>query len=164
VVLPAPLLESLAAMPSELERLMRLAPRERWSWEPASWDGIPGERFGLLGQACHLRDIEIDGYQLRFRRLLEEEEPDLASIDSYALAKQREYATADLDDALARFRHARLETLETLRRVSVEQLARRGKFAEYGRVTFAGLAHYLGSHDQQHLACVQWLLGRLASA
>jgi hypothetical protein len=33
-----------------------------------------------------------------------------------------------------------------------------------GAVTLAGLIQYLCSHDQQHLACLHWLLGRIASS
>src|SRR5262249_52797107 len=110
-----------------------------------------------------LRDIEIDGYHVRFRRLLEEENPDLASLDGYQLARERGYARADPVRALAEFRAARRSTLELLARAGADQLKRRGTFAEYGEITLRGLIHYLCSHDQQHLACMYWLLGRMAS-
>ena len=35
-------------------------------------------------------------------------------------------------------------------------------FAEYGDVTLRGLAHILRSHDLQHLACLHWLLAKMA--
>ena len=38
-----------------------------------------------------------------------------------------------------------------------------GDFAEYGRLTLRALVHYLRSHDQQHLACLQWLGGKMAA-
>jgi hypothetical protein len=38
------------------------------------------------------------------------------------------------------------------------------KFAEYGRLTLRALIHYLRSHDQQHLAGIQFLAGKIASA
>lgn len=141
--LAAPLLESLAAMPEEFEHAFRLVPRERWHWRPASWEGVPGEAFTALEQCCHLRDIEIDGY---------------------ALARARQYAQADPAAVIDAFRKARVETVTSLRGLSDSQLDRRGTFAEYGSLTLAGLVHYLASHDQQHLACMQWLLGRMASA
>lgn len=43
------------------------------------------------------------------------------------------------------------------------QLVRTGEFAEYGRLTLRALVHYLRSHDQQHLAGIQWLAGKIAS-
>ena len=158
------ILESLAAMPAQFERIFRLVPRQHWQWQPQSWEGIPGERFTAVGHACHVRDIEIDGYHVRIRRLIEEHEPDLASIESYSLARERDYASVDPVPVLAAFHAARAETVRILGKLSPEQLSRRGTFAEYGSLTLAGLVHYLCSHDQQHLACLQWLLGRLASA
>jgi hypothetical protein len=112
---------------------------------------------------CHIRDLEVDGYQARFRRVLEEHEPALVSIDGYELAERRGYADADPREALAAFRSARAETLALLLRLDAPQLARRGSFAEYGQVSLLGLIHFLRSHDQQHLACFQWLLGKYAS-
>jgi hypothetical protein len=43
-------------------------------------------------------------------------------------------------------------------------LARRAEFEHYGPVTLRGLIHYLCSHDQQHLAGLQWLLGKIGAA
>ena len=83
------MLSELAAMPDEIETLIRRVPVEKLDWKPESWEGIPGERFSALEQACHLRDIEIDGYHRRFGRTLTEELPDLASIDSSAMAAMR---------------------------------------------------------------------------
>jgi hypothetical protein len=40
-----------------------------------------GERLSALEQACHLRDIEIDGYQVRLRRTCQETRPLLVSLD-----------------------------------------------------------------------------------
>jgi hypothetical protein len=34
-------------------------------------------------------------------------------------------------------------------------------FEDYGPVTMRSLVHYLCSHDQQHLAGLQWLLGKI---
>ena len=156
-------LESLAAMPDALERMMATFPEAYLTWTPESWEGIPGERFSLLGQVCHLRDIEIDGYHVRFRRMLQEERPDLVSLDSYELAAERNYdLTPDLDAAYRAFRSAREKTVEMLRNVSENDLRRRGTFAEYGEITLEGLIHFLCSHDQQHLACIQWLLGKIS--
>lgn len=158
------LIESLTTMPSDFECVFRLVPRERWNWRPASWEGIPGERFTAIEQACHLRDIEIDGYHERIRRMLEETHPDLQSFDGYELARERRYSSADPEHVIAAFRAARVQTVQMIRQITAEQFTRRGTFAEYGSVTLAGVIHYLSSHDQQHLACMQWLLGRMASA
>jgi hypothetical protein len=156
-------LSTLAAMPDRLEETFRLVPVERHSWTPASWEGIPGERFSPLGQLCHVRDIEVDGYHVRLARMLHEESPDLVSLDSYELAAGRDYDHADPHDALDAFRVARGKTVDLVRNLTEEQLARRGTFGEYGAITLRSLIHYLASHDLQHLACMEWLLGNLSA-
>ena len=152
----------LAAMPDEIEALFAQVPAARLSWIPGTWEGIPGERFTALGQACHLRDIEVDGYHQRFGRTLKEERPDLVSIDSYDLAEARNYNADDLKAALAAFRRGRAETVAMLRAASPADWDRKATFAEYGEVTLRGLAHILRSHDLQHLACLHWLLSKMA--
>jgi hypothetical protein len=154
-------LAALAAFPDRLERCLAAFPARRMMWAPPSWEGIPSETLTPLEQACHVRDIEREGYLLRFRRLLAEDDPLLASIDGYALVRERGYAQDDAGRALAAFRAARLETLELLRGLEPAQWQRRGRFEGYGAVTVRGLAHYLCSHDYQHLAGLQWLLGKM---
>ena len=157
------LITTLGAMPDQLDRLFRSFPEGFARWTPPSWDGIPGEAYPAVGQICHVRDIEIDGYQVRIRRLLDERQPKLVSLDGDSLALERRYAEADPEEALAAFRAARRGTLELLEGISAEQLRRDGAFEGYGPVTLEGLLHFLCSHDQQHLACLQWLLGKFAS-
>ena len=77
------------------------------------------------------------------------------------LAARSRYDDADPGEALAAFRAARASTLRRLESVTAEQLDRRGTFAEYGPLTLRSLVHYLASHDLQHLACMDWLLGQL---
>jgi hypothetical protein len=152
----------LAAMPDQIEALFAQVPAARLNWVPDTWQGIPGERFTALGQACHLRDIEVDGYHQRFGRTLKEERPDLVSIDSYELAAARHYDSADLNTVLVAFRKGRAETVAMLRTASSSDWERKATFAEYGEVTLRGLAHILRSHDLQHLACLHWLLSKIA--
>jgi len=117
----------------------------------------------VVEQICHLRDIEQEGYHVRIRRMVDEVEPILESLDSYKIAREQHYEATDLNPALAAFGDARSETLQQLRSVSDVQLSRTATFAEYGRLSVRGLVHYLYSHDQQHLAGIQRLAGKIAS-
>ena len=164
MALPSDLLGELADMPRQLEQALRLVPAGRIGWRPESWGGCPSENFSALEHVCHLRDIERDGYHVRIQQLLDEANPSLASLDGYEIARERRYEFADLGAALAGFREARGVTVERLGRLSDAQLARAGDFTEYGRLTLRALVHYLRSHDQQHLAGIQWLAGKIASA
>jgi hypothetical protein len=157
------LLSELARMPDDLAHAMGQIPAGSLRYRPENWGGSPGETFSPIEHVCHVRDIEKDGYHVRIRRMLEESNPSLVSIDGDELAKQRRYEQDDLAAALSAFRMAREETVVLLRVLDESQLAREGFFAEYGPLTLRGLVHYLRSHDQQHLAGIHWLAGKIAS-
>jgi hypothetical protein len=157
-------LEALAAFPSQLEAHYAAIPAAFKHWAPPSWEGVPSEPLTAIEQVCHVRDIEIEGYQVRFQRTLGEANPTLASLDTESLARERAYGSDDAAAALARFRAARAETLALLRGLAPAQFDRTAVFEGYGPVTLRGLAHYLCSHDQQHLAGLQWLLGKIEAA
>jgi len=156
-------LEMLAAFPQQLAAHYALIPEGYKNWAPPSWDGVPSEPLTAIEQVCHVRDIEIEGYQQRFRRTLAEVNPLLASMDTEALARDRQYAAADEDQALAAFQTARAQTLTLLAGLPPEQLERPAIFEGYGPVTLRSLVHYLCSHDQQHLAGLQWILGKITA-
>ncbi|HKQ51120.1 MAG TPA: DinB family protein [Pyrinomonadaceae bacterium] len=156
-------LSALKSFPVQLEQLFGEVPSDYRHWTPETWDGIPSESFTAIEQICHVRDIEVLGYHVRFRRMLAEESPTLLSLDGYALAEQRRYAEADPADVFAAIRAAREQTLGLIEGLTEAQLRRTGLFAEYGRLSVKALIHYLCSHDQQHLAGIQWLLGKIES-
>jgi hypothetical protein len=155
-------LGALRAFPDLLEAHYAAIPADFAHWTPDSWDGIPSEHLTALEQLCHVRDIEVEGYQVRFRRTLSEQNPLLVSIDTDAYARERNYGAANAAEVLAEFRTARQATLRLLDDVQPSQFDRPAAFEGYGPVTFRGLVHYLCSHDQQHLAGLQWLLGKIA--
>ena len=157
-------LQALTEFPGQLEAHYAAIPDAFKHWAPPSWEGIPSEQLTAIEQVCHVRDIEIEGYQRRFERVLHEDNPVLAAIDTDALARDRAYATSNPAEALATFRSARARTVEFLARLSPEQFTRPAEFEGYGRSSLRGLVHYLCSHDQQHLAGLQWLLGKIEAA
>jgi hypothetical protein len=158
------MLHDLAAMPDRFEALFRELPRRHWHWLPGDWVGATDERFDAVGQACHLRDIEIDGYHVRFARTLSEDRPDLASLDGHRLAAERNYAGDDPLAAMAAFRVARTETVARLQGLASRDWERRATFAEYGEVSLRGLAHLLIGHDLQHLVWMRTLLAMAPAA
>jgi hypothetical protein len=156
-------LQALAAFPDQLEAYYAAVPGELRHWTPPSWEGIPSEPLTAIEQVCHVRDIEIEGYHVRFRRTLEEDNPTLAQIDTDAFAKDRDYASQDVEAAFMEFRAARTRSIELISAWTPEQLARRASFDGYGSLTLRSLVHFLCSHDQQHLAGLQWLMGKMSA-
>ncbi|HYG46203.1 MAG TPA: DinB family protein [Bordetella sp.] len=154
-------LHALREFPAQFEAFYAAVPDGFANWSPASWEGIPSEPFSAISQLCHVRDIEIDGYHVRLARALRETHPLLVSIDGDVLAVERDYAHADARQVLAAFRQARADTLARIAGLDDSQLARTAEFEGYGTLTVRSLVHYLCSHDQQHLAGLQWLLGKM---
>jgi hypothetical protein len=156
-------ISTMRSFPDQLEQFFEAVPKEYLHWAPASWEGMPSETLTAIEQICHVRDIEIEGYQVRFRRMLEEVSPALPSVDSYALVSLYRYAEADPAEVLQKIRSARSQTMEIIGNLTESQLNRTGFFEGYGKVTVRGLIYYLCSHDQQHLSGMQWLLGQIES-
>ena len=156
-------LTALREFPNQLEGHYGAIPIDFKAWRPDSWAGIPSEPFSPIEQICHVRDVEIDGYHIRFRRTLEEENPFLPDLDGETLARERRYASQDAASVFAAFRAARAKTLELISTFTPQQLARPAQF-NGGPATLLSLVHYLCSHDQQHLSGLQWLLARIDAA
>jgi hypothetical protein len=156
-------LDALAAFPMRVGSVFESIPQELWHWVPRSWEGIPSERLTVVEQVCHLRDIEIEGYRVRFERTLREQCPGLPDLPGEAMALERRYAAQDPREALRQFTTARAANVDLLRGLSAEALHRKALF-ENRETSLAGLIHYLASHDYQHLAGLEWLLARAEQA
>jgi len=49
------------------------------------------DEFSVLENICHLRDLELQGYTPRIRRILAEADPDLADFDGARVAAESSY-------------------------------------------------------------------------
>lgn len=117
--------------------------------------GEAGRHRGVLpyGHACHLRDIEVNGYHVRIERLRSEEQPVLVSLNGEQLAIERAYEAADHDNVLDAFEAALNHTLQMLGTVAAEEWSRRGEF-EGGPVSLLRLVEILAERDAGHLAAL----------
>jgi hypothetical protein len=153
-------ISALTAFPDRLAECFAMFPTAAHNWRPNSWDGIPSERLTAIEQICHVRDIETDGYHVRIARILTENEPVLKDIAGEPLAVDRQYFLADPQRVLADFRIVRVKTIESISGLSEEQWQRIGIF-EGTPTSLRGLMHFLCSHDNQHLAGLHWLRGKM---
>ena len=106
--------------------------------------------FSFVEHACHLRDIEREGYGERIGRLLRETRPLLADIDGGRLARERRYNEQDFGEGLSAFERARAENVSVLRALSAEELERAGTFEGAGPVTLGELVTMMCEHDRAH--------------
>jgi DinB superfamily len=139
------LIAFLAATPEVVRQLTGMLGGAAVGWKP------PSGEFSALENACHLRDIEQEGYTVRLRRLLTEDEPALADIDGARLARERDYQSQDCGAALDAFAAARRANVATIAGLSPEQLQRAGTFAGE-RITLARLLEMMRAHDEAHRA------------
>lgn len=108
----------------------------------------PGD-FSLLEHACHLRDLEREGYLVRIRRMLAEPHPALDSFDGTAVAASRDYMAQDARLAAMDFAAARRELVGLLAPLTDVELQRQGTFAEKP-VRLSDVIGMIVEHDREH--------------
>lgn len=123
-----------------------------WQWRPnpAAWS--------LTEVVCHLRDVEREVHQERFRILVKSDNPFLPGVTSDDWAETRDYRSQDGPAALADFLAARRQTVRLLRAQEEAIWERRGRHAFFGPTTMHELLNLAVKHDQTHWEQVQALL------
>ena len=149
--------ESLEQAPAFFRELAQGYPDADLRWKPS------GDRFSFAENACHLRDIEVEGYGVRIRKLLAEEHPQLPDIDGSRLARERDYNSQDFGAALADFERARAENVRAVTQLSSDQLGRAGTLEGVGQITLWKLLHLMCEHDEAHRRELVELRERLAA-
>jgi uncharacterized damage-inducible protein DinB len=131
-------------MPRHLREIVDAVPRARWTARPAAGG------FSLVQHACHLRDVEIEGYATRLARMLAEDNPALVGIDGQQLARERDYQQQGLEDAAAAFAATRGATVARLRQLSAAQRSRTGTMGEH-TMTIDDMVAAMIAHDSEHM-------------
>jgi hypothetical protein len=143
-------------MPGLLRRLIDEVP------EPLVRRRAATSESSIVEHIWHLADLEREGYGARITRLLTETAPRLGDFDGARLARERDYAGADLALGLAVFADARRRNLERLRPLDDSVLLRGGEQEGVGPVTLANVVHMMDAHDRDHARELMELLGELS--
>jgi hypothetical protein len=136
-------IERLGAMPEFLLAAVESAGAERLRFKPSP------DEFSLLEHACHLRDVEREGYLVRVRRMLSEPAPALEGFDGAAVAAARNYLAQDAHAAVQEFAAARGEAVGLIAALTPAQLGREGTFMGRG-VCLADILAMMVEHDRGH--------------
>jgi hypothetical protein len=144
-------LERLQSMPAFLEAALHEAGEENYGLKPT------GEAFSLVEHACHLRDLEREGYLVRVRRMLSERTPELADFDGTAVAEARDYLSQDAHAAAQDFAAARRELVGVLAALSADDLRRDATFGGR-RISLADLVALIDAHDGEHRQEIEGIL------
>ena len=156
---PVALAEALArlgSMPGFVAAALASVPAADLARQP-----VPGE-FSLVEHACHLRDLEREGYGVRVRRMLAEREPALEPFDGGAIAAARDYPSQDAFTVAREFSVARVALVASIAALTPQQLAREGTFGDR-RVCLADVISMMVEHDRGHREEIEQLLIRLGS-
>ncbi len=139
-------LAELEAMPARFASIAAsIGPAQ---WKTRAKDG----NFSLQEHACHLRDIEIEGYRARLERMLAETRPALPDVNGAALARARDYHRQDLGKAQGVFAAVRADMVHRLASLSAAERARTGVLEGVGEISVEGLVAKMLEHDAEHLA------------
>jgi DinB family protein len=147
-------IERLDAMPEFLDAAIDAAGPGNLLHPPS-----PGE-FSLVEHACHLRDLEREGYLVRVRRMLTEQAPALQPFDGAAVAAERNYREQDARLAAQEFGAARRELVGLLAPLTEQDLAREGTF-DGEPVSFGDVIAMMVEHDRGHREEIEGLIDSL---
>ncbi|HET6263798.1 MAG TPA: DinB family protein [Usitatibacter sp.] len=144
-------IERLESMPTFLDAaILAVAPEDLAS--------RPGpEEFSLVEHACHLRDLEREGYLVRVRRVLAGGRPALQGYDGAAVAAARNYPAEDARLAAQAFAAARRELVGLLAATSPGDLAREATF-DGSPVCLADVVAMMVEHDRGHREEIERLM------
>jgi hypothetical protein len=134
-----------------LESTPALLTRAAAALSPSEARCRPDEKsFSFVENVLHLADLEREGFGLRIRRILSEENPALLNFDGDRIARERAYQEKDVERGLALFARARAQNLEALRRLRRSDWKRSGSQEGVGRVTLADVSRMMAEHDRSH--------------
>jgi len=138
------LLDAFGAAPAIYEMLLSGCTQEQ---AQAARGGDEG--WSVVEVICHLRDAEERGLE-RMRAMRDQDEPFLPGYDQEQWARDRNYAAADLREALAVFLRFRTQHIAELAALPPAAWERAGMHEEQGRITITTQTLHLVSHDSIH--------------
>jgi hypothetical protein len=119
-----------------------------------------GDEFCVVEHACHLRDLERDGFTPRIHSLLHENDPQLFGFDGTAVAAASNYRAENAFDAVNAFLEARKHNVDTLRAQPESAFRRAGHYDPGDPVTLAEVVAGMLEHDRDHLDRLHAMLAR----
>ncbi|MFQ5616471.1 MAG: HAD-IA family hydrolase [Anaerolineales bacterium] len=155
---PSAIQATLRATPAALANLLpttrsgRHRSEERWGFRPE-----PNE-WNLNEVICHLRDVEAKVHLPRLQRVIEDENPFIAGVDTDSWVERYKYHLQDGKAALEAFVANRMQTLDLLSSTDETDWQRPGRHAIFGPTRFQELSHFMAEHDRLHLTQIKRLL------
>lgn len=144
------LLEALAAFATAVSDALSI-PGVDWQKRPNSVE------WSLTEVICHLRDVEIEVHQARFRALIAFDNAFLPGVTADEWVGPRQYQLQNGRSALDSFLAARQETIALLSQLDGSLWQRKGRHAFFGPTTMHELLNLVVKHDEAHLSQIMAL-------
>jgi hypothetical protein len=151
-------IDRLEQTPARLRALIEGRSEEELSFKPSP------DAFSLRENVLHLRDIDVEGYEVRIEGLLSGSRWAFPDIDGAALARERNYNAQPVAPALETFAASRARSIARLRAIEPADLKRAGEITGVHHFTLESLLQQWSRHDSEHLAEMTHLRNLLASA
>jgi hypothetical protein len=123
-----------------------------WVWRPDL------DEWSLTEVICHLRDVEGEVHQSRFRAVLDSEDVFLPGVAADEWAISRSYKDQDGHLALIDYLSRRQGTVDMLSGLTPELWKRQGIHAFFGRTSLHELLYLATRHDDIHWEQIKSLL------
>jgi hypothetical protein len=138
-------IDRLEQTPQRVRELIEGRSEEDLSFKTAA------DAFSLRENLLHLRDIDVEGYELRVIGLLNERYSEFPDIDGAALARERNYNEQPVAPALDDFAASRARSIARLRTMAPEQL-KHGARIGVRPVSLESMLQDWIRHDSEHVA------------
>jgi hypothetical protein len=139
-------IDRLEQTPSRVRQLIDGKSEEELSFKPSP------DAFSLRENLLHLRDIDVEGYEVRIIRILSENGPSFPDLDGARLARERNYNVQPVAAAMEAFAASRARSIARLRAIAPSDVERSGELVGAGRITLQQLLELWVQHDSEHLA------------
>lgn len=149
---PVPnLLNQIASLATSIQSALA-QPGIDWHFQPE--DG----GWSLTEVVCHLRDVEIEVHQARFKAILEEDMAFLPGVSADEWADLRQYQDQNGLIAVSEFMKGRQDTLEMLQDLRPEAWEKQGRHAFFGPTSLHEILFLLARHDDIHMEQIRAIL------
>lgn len=128
-----------------------------WKWRPRA------DEWSLTEVICHLRDVESEIHQVRFRALIATDNAFVSGAAPDEWASVRDYQRQDGPTSLAHFLNARHQTITLLEKLPPEMWLRQGRHAFFGPTSMHELLFLVNKHDEIHWNQIKTLIADRAA-
>lgn len=147
------LLHRLEQMKFNLEHRLAL-PDVDWSWRSDV------NEWSLTEVICHLRDVEKEVHQRRFKDLIGRDNVFIPGVSADEWAEIRKYRDQDGPTTLNEFLTYRQETLDILAELDTDVWNRQGRHAYLGLTSMSELLQIAVRHDEIHWDQINRLINK----